>query len=43
MKSVLVAGLLAALSARDVVGHATFQQLWVGSTDMISVSLISAR
>lgn len=34
MKSISV--MLAALAAKEVVGHALFQQLWVDSVDMIS-------
>jgi len=36
MKSLSV--VLAALAAREVAAHALFQQLWVDSVDMISVS-----
>ncbi|KAH8907676.1 hypothetical protein BR93DRAFT_895234 [Coniochaeta sp. PMI_546] len=37
MKSVSV--ILAALAAKEVAGHALFQQLWVDSVDMISLPL----
>jgi hypothetical protein len=33
--------LLAALAARQALGHATFQQLWVNGEDLISLPLTS--
>jgi lytic cellulose monooxygenase (C1-hydroxylating) len=38
MKSTFVAA-LTALAAREVAGHALFQQLWVDGTDYISQAL----
>lgn len=40
MKSTFAA-LVAALSATKVVGHATFQDLWVNGVDQICLSLPS--
>lgn len=34
-----VFSVMAALAAREVLGHATFQQLWVDGVDMISLGL----
>lgn len=36
MKSFTSIALYLALAARQVAGHATFQQLWVGGKDLIS-------
>lgn len=38
MKSTFAAAALTALAARQVAGHAMFQQLWVDGTDYISLS-----
>jgi hypothetical protein len=38
MKSAIAAALTAALAAREVAGHAIFQELWVDGTDYISAS-----
>jgi hypothetical protein len=37
MKSVQIS-VLAALAAQQVMGHATFQQLWVNGVDQISLA-----
>lgn len=37
MKSTFAAAAITALAARQVVGHAMFQQLWVEGTDYISL------
>jgi cellulase len=38
MKSSFAAAAMTALAARQVAGHAMFQQLWVEGTDYISLS-----
>lgn len=40
MKSTFAAAALTALAARQVAGHAMFQQLWVDGTDYISLSFL---
>lgn len=41
MRSTFAAALAATLAAKQVAGHATFQQLWVDGTDYIRLPSLS--